>query len=66
MDGTLADYLRLSPDEAYEYIRRLIDEVKAVGGTFMSLWHNESLGGSGRWEGWPEVYENMIKYALND
>lgn len=66
MDGTLADYLRLTPDEAYEYIRRLIDEVKAVGGTFMSLWHNESLGGIGRWEGWPEVYEKMIKYALNE
>jgi hypothetical protein len=66
MDGTLADYLRLSPDEAYEYIRQLIDEVKAVGGTFMSLWHNESLGGQGKWEGWPEIYENMIKYALND
>src|ERR1035437_426566 len=66
MDGTLADYLRLSPDEAYEYIRQLIDEVKAVDGTFMSLWHNESLGGQGKWEGWPEIYENMIKYALND
>jgi hypothetical protein len=66
MDGTLADYLRLSPDEAYEYIRKLIDEVKAVGGTFMSLWHNESLGGQGKWEGWPEIYEKMIKYALND
>jgi hypothetical protein len=66
MDGTLADYLRLSPDEAYGYIRQLIDEVKAVGGTFISLWHNESLGGQGKWEGWPEVYEKMIKYALND
>jgi len=66
MDGTLADYLRLSPDEAYEYIIRLIEEVKAVGGTFMSLWHNESLGGQGQWKGWPEIYEKMIKYALND
>ena len=65
MDGTLADYLRLTPEEAFEYIRRLIDEVKAVEGTFMSLWHNESLGGQGQWTGWPEVYEKMIKYALN-
>jgi hypothetical protein len=65
MDGTLADYLRLTPDEAFEYICRLIDEVKAVDGTFMSLWHNESLGGQGQWTGWPEVYEKMISYALN-
>ena len=66
MDGTLADYLRLTPEEALKYICRLIDEVKAVDGTFMSLWHNESLGGKGQWEGWPEVYEKMIKYALNE
>jgi len=65
MDGTLADYLRLTPDEAFEYICRLIDEVKAVDGTFMSLWHNESLGGQGQWTGWPEIYEKMITYALN-
>jgi hypothetical protein len=64
MDGTLADYLRLSPEESFEYIRRLIDEVKAVDGTFMSLWHNESLGGQERWIGWPEVYEKMIAYGF--
>jgi hypothetical protein len=64
MDGTLADYLKLTPDEAFEYICRLTDEVKAVGGTFVSLWHNESLGGQGRWKGWPEVYEKMIQYGL--
>ena len=66
MEGTLADYLRLSSEEAFEHIRRLIDEVKAVDGTFISLWHNESLGGQGQWAGWPEVYEKMIEYALND
>ena len=66
MEGTLADYLRLSPEEAFDYIRQLIDEVKAVDGTFISLWHNESLGGQGHWVGWPEVYEKMIRYALNN
>ena len=66
MEGTLADYLRLSPEEGFDYIRKLIDEVKAVDGTFMSLWHNESLGGQGHWVGWPEVYEKMIQYALNN
>ncbi|MDP4292166.1 MAG: polysaccharide deacetylase family protein [Bacteroidota bacterium] len=64
MDGTLVDYLRLSPDKGFKYIRQLIDEVKAVEGTFMCLWHNESLGGQGRWAGWPEVYEKMIQYGL--
>lgn len=63
MEGTLADYLRLTPEDALSYIYRLIDEVKAVEGTFISLWHNESLGGQGRWAGWPDVYEQMIAYG---
>ena len=66
MEGTLADYLRLSPEDGLNYIYRLIDEVKAVGGTFISLWHNESLGGQGRWEGWPDVYEKMIAYGFSE
>lgn len=66
MEGTLADYLKLTPEESFNYIRQLIDEVKAVDGTFISLWHNETLGGQGRWVGWPEVYEKMIRYGLNN
>jgi hypothetical protein len=66
MEGTLADYLRLTPEDGLNYIYRLIDEVKAVDGAFISLWHNESLGGQGRWEGWPEVYEKMIAYGLTE
>jgi hypothetical protein len=64
MEGTLSDYMGLEPEKAMEYIRELIKEVKAVNGTFISLWHNESLGNEGRWKGWQEVYEEMIKEAL--
>jgi hypothetical protein len=64
MEGTYRDYLNTSPKEALESIKQLNDEVKNVGGTFISLWHNESLGGEKRWHGWREVYEEAVEYAL--
>ncbi len=65
MDGTLKDYLNIEPQQAMQYISPLIHEVKAVNGTFISLWHNESLGDEGRWTGWYDVYEKMIQEALS-
>jgi len=64
MDGTLKDYMTLSNDEAMEMIKVMIDEVKAVKGTFISIWHNESLSNAQRWVGWDKIYEEMIRYAL--
>ncbi len=64
MEGSLHDYMEIDDKNAMNHIRPLIDEVKAVGGTFISLWHNESLGNKGRWIGWHKVYEEMIQYAL--
>ncbi len=64
MEGTLRDYMGISAVQAMEYIAPLIREVKAVNGTFISLWHNESLGDEGRWKGWATVYEEMIKEAI--
>jgi hypothetical protein len=63
MEGTLRDYLKISAEEAMDVIKPLIDEVKAVHGNFISIWHNESLGGMKRWTGWQKVYEDMIKIA---
>jgi hypothetical protein len=63
MDGTLKDYQQLSPEEALVRIKKMVDEVKAVNGTFISLWHNESLGNLDRWEGWQDVYLELLKYA---
>ncbi len=63
MDGTLRDYLNLTPRDASDRIKKLIDEVKQVNGTFISLWHNESLCDQKRWTGWREVYENLLEEA---
>jgi len=64
MDSTLRKYLKLSTSEASDLLKQLIDEVKAVNGTFVSLWHNESLGTSKEWQGWSKVYADMINYAM--
>jgi hypothetical protein len=63
MEGTLKDYMKLSADEALNVIKPLIDEVKAVGGTFISIWHNESLSNTKRWHGWQRLYEDIILLA---
>ncbi len=63
MDGTLRDYMNLTPADALQIIKNLIDEVKAVNGTFISLWHNESLSDELRWKGWRKLYEQMLELA---
>jgi hypothetical protein len=65
MEGTLKDYLKLSAEDALKVIKPLIKEVKAVGGTFISIWHNESLSNTRRWEGWQQLYEEIILLAAN-
>lgn len=65
MDGTLKDYMNLSPADAVDQISKLINEVKAVNGTFISLWHNESLSNQQRWTGWLRVYEELLKLAVD-
>ncbi len=63
MDGTLRDYMNLTPADALIVIRNLIKEVRAVNGTFISLWHNESLSDQLRWKGWRKLYEDMLQMA---
>jgi len=63
MDGTLKDYMKIEPDEAYPIIRNLLAEVKSVKGEFISIWHNESFAENDRWKGWREVYEYLLVNA---
>jgi hypothetical protein len=63
MDGTMKDYMRLSTEEAISRARDLVDEVKAVNGTFVTLWHNQSVNDRDQWKGWRNVYEAIVDYA---
>jgi len=61
MDVTLRQYLRLDADEAVEKIREIMNKVKKVNGTFISVWHNESLSDKGVWQGWRKVFEETVR-----
>jgi hypothetical protein len=63
MDGTLNDYLRLTPLQAIDVLESLIAETRLVNGTFIPLWHNHSLSDQNEWEGWLMVFEKMIELA---
>jgi hypothetical protein len=65
MDGTLKDYMKLTSADALLKIKQLITEVKNVNGTFIPLWHNETLSDKKRWKGWRKVYEEMIEFAID-
>ena len=64
MDGTLHDYMKLSPQKAIATIIELINEVRKVGGTFIPLWHNQSLNEESDWKGWLEVYVKMVEEGM--
>lgn len=64
MEGTLKYYMKVQPEQAMGKIAPLIDEVKKVNGTFISLWHNDTLNNRGIWEGWKSLYEKMVQYAV--
>ncbi|MEE9408764.1 MAG: polysaccharide deacetylase family protein [Polaribacter sp.] len=65
MDTTLNDYMKLTPKQSLGRIRDLKNEVKAVNGTFITLFHNETLSDYLRWKGWKRLYESMIKIATS-
>lgn len=64
MDVTLHDYLKLQPEEAIKKIAEIIDQTRAVGGTFSALWHNESLSEWKEWTGWSVVFKKMLEMAV--
>lgn len=64
MDGTLNNYLKLSPNKAIEKAAQIISEIKKVNGEFILIWHNETFSDWREWKGWKNVYEEIIKLAI--
>ena len=61
MDGTLKDYLKLPNKKSFEVILDLANQVKKVDGTFITLFHNETLSNRNRWRRWRKMYIDMFK-----
>lgn len=63
MDTTLQKYLKISPEEGIASYRSLIDKIRAVGGTYCCIVHNQNLSDIAEWKGWRQCYEQMLSYA---
>lgn len=61
MEATFKYYLELSPEKSWEQILALMQKVKNVKGTFVSVWHNESMSEQGEWIGWRWLYEQLLE-----
>jgi hypothetical protein len=63
MDSALHDRMGVGADGALARIRPLIDEVRGVGGTFVSTWHDRFLSDRGPWKDWWQVMQRTIEAA---
>lgn len=64
MDSTLKFHMHLRSKDVIPYIENIMEEIKKVGGHFIFIFHNESLGGRREYYDWQDLYEKVIKRAL--
>jgi len=65
MDKTLKMDLGLNEEESKQYMLDLAQEVKAVNGTFVTLFHNENLTDAFSWKGWRQMYRSLLKEVMD-
>lgn len=65
MDVSLKKYMGLSPDKALEEAKKMIDNIKAVNGKFLYLWHNSSLSELDGWSDWRSFPSELSKIVKN-
>ncbi len=63
MDGTLKQYLKLNTSRAELESEEVINIYKKYQGTFVSLWHNHTIGNQLEWKNWQQVFENQMYIA---
>lgn len=65
MEGTYIDYTKKQPSEALQNIYDLIEQVKKVNGTFISIWHNSTVSETHVYRQWKSVHDKMIDKILS-
>lgn len=60
MDVSLKEYMKLSNEESLAKILELKESVEEVNGTFITLFHNETVSEAFGWEGWSDIYKKMV------
>jgi hypothetical protein len=65
MDTAMIDHLKLSPAQAFEEIKSLVDRVKDFGGEATGIWHNYALGEQDQYKGWQKLLADTSEYYKN-
>lgn len=63
MDSALIDPQWLDPDGVFKIMAAMSDAVRAVKGTFISVWHDRYLSGHREFAPWPAVFERVMQHA---
>lgn len=64
MDSSLRVGMNMNPKTANETVKKLVDEVKNVGGVLMCIWHNHTINDKKEWQGWADVLFNTVKWSI--
>ena len=65
MDSTFIFHQKLSPEEALQKMKQLVDACKQSGGDYLSLWHNSNLAGTPEENPWINVFIQSFNYAVS-
>lgn len=61
MDATARFYQNISAEAAEDQVDELLKTVESVGGTFISLMHNNAYAGGPEWEKWSSTLKSLLK-----
>jgi hypothetical protein len=64
MEGTFIDSGDVQPANALQDIFNLMEAVKNVNGTFISIWHNHTVSKTNEYKDWRNVHDEMIQFIL--
>ena len=62
MEASFKYYLKSSPEESLSLIKNIINSVRGVNGTFISIWHNDNLEDTQLDKNWRWCHKEMIQY----
>lgn len=65
MDTTMKEYLNIRSRDVLSCVKKLSQPVKKYGGHLTFIFHNESIGGKGKWQNWTNTYEEVIMELSN-
>jgi len=63
MDSAVHEQIGVPVEQAAAQFTTMMNAVKAVEGTFVSVWHDRYLSGHEQFIGWPEVMEELVEAA---